>query len=91
VTSYEIGDAVAWLEAETADVFYVYASRLPDGPPVALGGTGGLIFTAIEPGGTLEDILQRVAGAAEIDPEEIRPDVTSFVAELVTLGLVTER
>jgi hypothetical protein len=88
VTTYAISDRVAWMEPEGGD--QVYAARLPDGPPVALEGTGSLIFLAVEPGGTLEEILARVAAVAEISPSAIRSDVTSFVAELVSLGLVSE-
>ncbi len=88
--TFTLADDVAWLDM-TEDEEVVYATRLPDGPPVVLRATGRLIFTAAAAGGTLDVILERVAAATEMDPDTIRDEVTAFVAHLVTLGLLARR
>ncbi len=90
--SLVLADRVAWLDmAEMAgsgeDV--VYASLLPDGPPLVLQGTAGLIFVAAVDGGTPDDVLARVAALAELSPDDLRLDVLTFLDHLVTLGLLT--
>jgi len=79
------------MTATIEDAEVVYAARLPDGPPLALPGSAAIIFTAATDGGTLEDILARVAEVAGLPADDIREDVTTFVAELVSLGLLTSR
>jgi hypothetical protein len=82
-----VADDVAWLDVNVVgDV--VYATTLPDGPPVVLRETARLIFTAAAAGGTLEEIVDRVAEDSGADLEDLRDDVESFVAQLVTLGLL---
>jgi hypothetical protein len=88
--TFTVADNVAWLDP-TEDGEVVYATTLPDGPPIVLRASGGLIFTAAAVGGTLDVILERVGAASEMDPDTIRDDVTAFVDELVTLGLLARR
>jgi hypothetical protein len=89
--SFAVADDVAWLPGTAHDSDTIYATRLPDGPPVVLPGTGGLIFVAAASGGTLEEILERVSEDAGVDREDIRDDVASFVEELLSLGLLARR
>jgi hypothetical protein len=85
--TFALADDVAWLDVtEGGEV--VYATSLPDGPPVVLRATGRLIFTAAAAGGSLDVILERVAAASEMDPDTIRDEVSAFVDDLVTLGLL---
>ena len=88
---FAVADDVAWLPGMAWDSDTIYATRLPDGPPVVLPGTGGLIFTAATDGGTLEEIIDRVSEGSDVDREVVRDDVASFVAELVSLGLLARR
>jgi hypothetical protein len=80
---------VAWLDTVEGDADVVYASTLPDGPPVVMGGTAALIFVVAADGGTLDEVVDRVAEAADLPPADVRPDVVQFVEHLVTLGLLT--
>jgi Coenzyme PQQ synthesis protein D (PqqD) len=89
--SFALADDVAWLDQESDGSVVVYATTLPDGPPIVLRDTGGVIFTAAAEGGSLESILGRVAELAGADPDDIRGDVTAFVDELVRLGLLVRR
>ena len=85
--TFGLANHVAWLDV-TDDGEVIYATSLPDGPPVVLRATGRLIFTAAAAGGSMDAILERVAAASEMDPDTIRHEVTAFVDELVTLGLL---
>ena len=88
--TYAVADDVAWLDVtEGGEV--VYATTLPEGPPMVLRATGRLIFTAAAAGGTLDVILERVGEASEMDPDTIRDEVTAFVDHLVTIGLLARR
>jgi hypothetical protein len=89
--SFAVADDVAWLPGMARDSDTIYATRLPDGPPVVLAAPGGLIFAAAASGGTLEEIINRVSEGSGVDREIVRDDVASFVAELVSLGLLARR
>ena len=85
--TFKLANDVAWLDV-TEDGEVVYATSLPNGPPVVLRATGRLIFTSAAAEGGLDAILARVATASEMDPDTIRDEVTAFVDDLVTLGLL---
>jgi len=89
--SFAVADDVAWLPGMAWDSDTIYATRLPDGPPVVLPATAGLIFVAAARGGTLEDIIDRVSEGSSVEREVVQDDVASFVAELVSLGLLARR
>lgn len=91
MSGYAVADRVAWMATTHEDDEVVYAARLPDGPPLTLPGSAAIIFTAATDGGTLEDILTRVVDVAGLPADEVRDDVTAFLAQLVDLGLVTLR
>ncbi|QIM21350.1 PqqD family protein [Phycicoccus sp. HDW14] len=74
----------AWLEDD--DV--VYAAPLPDGPPVVLDGPGAVVWRAVVPGGSLEDVVARVAAEVGASAEVVAADVATFVDQLVAGGLV---
>jgi hypothetical protein len=80
---------VAWIDMAESGVDVVYATALPDGPPLVLSGTAGLIFVAAQEGGTAEEIVDRVAHGADATAGEVRADVLGFLDHLVTLGLLT--
>ena len=54
-----------------------------------LGGTAGLIFVSAVDGGTEDDVVERVAATAGLDPAAVRPDVLTFLDHLVSRGLPT--
>lgn len=74
-----------WVE----DDGVVYAAVLPDGPPLVLDGPGALVWRAAVPGGTLTEVVARVAAAAEVSAEVVADDVARFVDDLVAAGVLT--
>ena len=75
----------AWLEEDGV----VYAAPLPDGPPVVLDGPGAVVWRAVVPGGSLEEVVARVSAEVGASPEVVAADVGTFVDRLVASGLVT--
>ncbi len=65
----------------------LYAASLPDGPIVVLSGVAALIWGEACTG-ERATIAERVARATEVSPDQIRPDVDAFVADLVARGLL---
>jgi len=86
--SVRLADRVAWLDRAERGEDAVYVSTLPDGPPMVLHTTAALIFLAAAGGGTLDEVVARVAEESGQPGQEIRDDVVGFVEELVQLGLV---
>ena len=82
------GSRVAWLDLADRGQDAVYASALPDGPPVVLSATAALIFLVAARGGSLDEVVAGVAEESGQPVEEIRDDVVSFVDELVGLRLL---
>lgn len=74
----------AWLEVEGV----VYAAPLPDGPPVVLDGPGAVVWRALVPGGSLADVVERVAAEVGASAEVVAADVATFVDRLVDGRLV---
>jgi hypothetical protein len=85
------GERVAWLDLADRDQDALYVTTLPDGPPLVLRESAALIFLVATEGGTLEDVVARVAEQAAQPPEAIRSDVVAFVDELLRLGLLSRR
>ena len=56
---------------------------------MVLRGTAGLIFVAAAAGGTVDEVVERVAEAAGMSGGEVSEDVVTFVEHLVPLGLLT--
>ena len=83
------GSRVAWLDLADRGQDTVYASALPDGPPVVLSGTAALIFLVAARGGSLDEVVAGVADESGQPVEEIRDDVVRFVDELVDFRLLT--
>jgi hypothetical protein len=83
------GERVAWLDLVDRDEDKLYVASLPDGPPLLLSDSAALIFLVAVEGGTLDDVVARVAGQAGQPPESIRADVLAFVEELLALGLLS--
>lgn len=83
-----VAPRVAWFLLEETYMDVVYATTLPDGPPLVLRGTAGLIFATATDGGTLAELVSRVSDAAGADPADIRDDVVEFVHVLVERGLL---
>jgi hypothetical protein len=84
-----LGDRVAWLDLAERGQDAVYASALPDGPPMVLQATAALIFLEAAKGGTVDEVVARVAEESGQSAQEIRADVVGFVDELVHAGLLT--
>lgn len=81
----EVSADAGWVEVDGV----VYAAALPDGPPLVLHGPGALVWRAAVPGGTLTEVVARVAAAAETSAEVVADDVTRFVDDLVAAGVLT--
>jgi hypothetical protein len=87
--SVSLADRVAWLDLADRGQDAVFASALPDGPPVVLHATAALIFLVAASGGTLDEVVAGVAEQSGQPVDDIRDDVVGFVDELVTRGLLT--
>lgn len=68
----------------------VYPAVLPDGPPLVLRG-GSLVWTALVEGGTVADVVRRVAEAADRPEAEVAPGVEQLVDGLVAAGVLELR
>lgn len=77
--------AAGWVEAGGV----VYAAVLPDGPPLVLVDSGALVWRAVVPGGTEDEVVGRVAAAAGTSADVVAGDVLGFLGDLVAAGLVT--
>jgi Coenzyme PQQ synthesis protein D (PqqD) len=91
VGSVALGDRVAWLDLADRGEDALYASTLPDGRPLVLRGTAALIFLVAAEGGTIEEVVAGVAERAGQPMDAVRADVTSFVQQLLQLGLLARR
>lgn len=91
MTTYCIADDVAWVSRDDLDggpTPKAYAALLPTGRPMALEGSACLVWLAVADGGTVEEIADRTAQLAGIDPDGIRSDVRTLIDSLVSEGLV---
>ncbi|RYC04426.1 PqqD family protein [Nocardioides zhouii] len=92
MTRYRIADDVAWVSLEGLDsgrIPSAYVARLPLGPPTTLAGSACVVWLAIADGGSHDEITQAAAQMWDTDPEQIRGDVLTLIAELVDVGLVS--
>jgi hypothetical protein len=64
----------------------VYLMQLPDGAPLVLQGSGGVIWALAADGE--DDVPAALAAAVGCPVEEIVDEVRSFLDELVTRGLL---
>ncbi|MEV4687244.1 PqqD family peptide modification chaperone [Microbacterium sp. LWH3-1.2] len=84
---WRIHDDVAWTGESPRVVVLALAN--PAASPLALEGSAALIWTALAAGpGCSDTIVSRVAEAAEVDGDAIRPDVESFLGTLRDQDLV---
>lgn len=79
-----IGHRCGWVEQGGT----VYAARLPDGPPLVLDGSGAVVWAALVDGGTLEDVVARVAAATGESAQVVAADVEGFVDGLLAAGVL---
>jgi len=86
--SYALAERIAWLVGTEDDEDVAYVTTLPDGPPLVLRGPASLIFRAVAPSGTREEIVARVAEEAGLGPDEVRDDVVAFLDTLAAAGIV---
>jgi hypothetical protein len=84
-----VGDRVAWLDVTDQALEAVYATTLPDGPPVVLRATAALIFLEAVEGGRVDEVVERVAEESGQPVEHIRDDVVRFLDDLVHRGLLS--
>ena len=54
----------------------------------SFNGTGSLIWKLLESAKTVEQLATAVAQAYEVEPEQAERDVTNFVSEMRSVGLV---
>ncbi|ADU47695.1 PqqD family protein [Intrasporangium calvum] len=65
-----------------------YVARLPEGPALVLADSAAVIWAEASEGGSLEQVVERVADAFGLAPAAIEQDVAAFVEQLVALGLL---
>lgn len=82
----DLAHVVVTAENETTGQVGVFLRRLPGGPTVHLADSSALIWLAAVDG--CADVASAVADLTGADPEEIRPQVDGFVAELLARSLV---
>lgn len=78
---------VAWVEDEGV----VYVAALPDGPPLVLEGPGAVVWHALLPGGSVDDVAERVAAEVGASADAVVLDVAGFLDDLVRAGVATQR
>lgn len=79
-----IGHRCGWVEQGGI----VYAAHLPDGPPLVLDGSGAVVWAALVEGGTLEDLVARVAAATGESAQVVAAGVEGFVDGLLAAGVL---
>lgn len=79
--------AAGWVERDGV----VYPAPLPDGPPLVLQGPAVVVWHAVVAGGTLEEVVARVASASGQSPEAVADGVGAFVDGLVAAGVLERR
>lgn len=79
-----VAAACGWVEQDGR----VYVAALPDGPPLVLEGSGSLVWRAVLGGGTVDDVVERVASAAGESAGTVAVAVTGFVEDLVAAGVL---
>lgn len=90
MTAYEVCDRVAVVdEGEDA----VYVASLPDGPIVVLHGVAADIWRSIAAGVDESEIVAMLTGQDrvaddEVQGDDVREGVRTFLANLITRGLV---
>ena len=84
MSGYRPAATVGVVEQDTL----VYVAPLPDGPIVVLEGGAAAIWVAACDG-PRESVAERVAALTGEAADDIRVDVESFVAELLSRGLLT--
>jgi hypothetical protein len=77
-----VRDACGWVEQDGT----VFVAALPDGPPLVLEGSSVLVWAAVVEGGTVDEVVARVAVAAGESAGAVAPGVTAFVDGLVAAG-----
>ncbi len=80
----QVADRCAWVERDGT----VYAAALPDGPPLVLDGSGAQVWLELVEGGSIGEVVERVAARAGESPELVAPGVTAFVEGLVAAGVL---
>lgn len=83
-TAYGIAPGVGHVDAEER----AYVARLPEGPALVLADSAAVIWAEAREGGTLEEIVRRVADVFGLGPADIEEDVAAFVEQLLALGLI---
>ena len=66
----------------------VYLRQLPDGEPLVLTGAGGIIWAIAAEGG--DDVVTAVAAVFDCPVNTVAEDVSSFLNELVSRGLLEQ-
>jgi hypothetical protein len=79
-----VGRRCGWVEQGGT----VYVARLPEGPPLVLDGSGAVVWTALLDGGTLDDVVARVAEATGESAPVVAAGVEGFVEGLLAAGVL---
>ena len=90
MTSYEIAPDVAWIDAQAAgqNSTEVFATVMPDGPPLVLQGSAWLVWTVVAEHAELDDVVAQVATLTSSEPDAVAPEVEVFLERLVAQGLL---
>lgn len=86
--SYGVPDNVAHVDGTALQLEdAIYVTRLPSGDTVRLAGTASLIWREIVSG---RDPLPGTARALSLPENAVESEVSAFVADLVSRGLLVE-
>jgi len=87
--SYRVPDNIAWVDgADFGLTEELYLTKVPEGTTVLLKDTARLIWLVAIEGG---DALTEVAELVNQEPQVIEPDVTAFLVDLTSRGLLEQR
>ena len=85
--TFRVPDDIAWIDGTDVGVDEeLYLTKVPGGQTVLLAGTARLIWLVAADG---REVLSGVAEIVGVEPAQIEDDVTRFLADLVSRGLLT--
>ena len=89
--SYRLPERLAWVDdAPGGEDANVYLAHVPDGQPLVLRGSARSIWLVAQESRDAQELAAVLADAVGLPASRIAPEVSAFLDELVTDGLLEE-